>query len=324
MAKCNVKKISEKEACKWLKNRRQYCGIKKLSRFRWFKNGLEWSDVCDRAKQEIKRFNDSKNRERQTIAWLEDNNSDIELIAYSGSSIVPSKFRCKKCGHAWMASFSKLRSSGGCPKCSNKCRNKLEDVKEWLNKYGIELVEYSGLFSSKSRFRCMNCGCEWITTMTNIKRGNGCPRCTKKEVKRVWYPDFKMKGKKIEVKPDMTGENVAEWLKKNRPEIEVINYGGKTKPSVFRRKSDGYMWSGNLDSVKVGTANQYELSQEYVEGWLKEVRPEIELVKYSGSLIRPSVFKCKVCGLMWSVRFADIKLGRGCPGCDRAQVNKAA
>lgn len=42
----------------------------------------------------------------------------------------------------------------------------------------------------------------------------------------------------------------------------------------------------------------YEFSQEYVEGWLKEVRPEIELVKYSGSLIRLSVFKCKVCGLM--------------------------
>lgn len=124
-----------------------------------------------------------------------------------------------------------------------------------------------------------------------------------------------------------TEQEAREWLKKNKPMIELAEYGGSFgSKSKFccKKKSCGYVWSTTFFSLKNSIGNGCPLcskvariSKNDVKEWLQK-NTMIELVHYGGSVSSKSLFRCKRkgCGYKWSTSFGSIKYDRhGCPKC---------
>jgi Zn finger protein HypA/HybF involved in hydrogenase expression len=107
----------------------------------------------------------------------------IELISYSGHSWKSkSEFKCIKCEHTWLATFSSVGKGHGCPKCSRAISGKkrllnLDVLLKKLTGKPIKLIEYSGLVRTKSTFKCTKCDNIWKTSFNKIDQGKGCPKC---------------------------------------------------------------------------------------------------------------------------------------------------
>ncbi len=93
-----------------------------------------------------------------------------------------SRWRCRKCGRPWRASYHKLSQGRGCPRCRLDRRNeKLRVPAERYAKIARERgFEWLGpqveRNSHPTRWRCPK-GHEWETTYACIQRGSGCHVC---------------------------------------------------------------------------------------------------------------------------------------------------
>ena len=83
--------------------------------------------------------------------WIRKNKPNLELLSFSGRITVKSEFRCRKCGHTWETSISKLKSGRGCPNCAEKERQSAnnksrEGMRKWLKQHFpyIEIDDYLG------------------------------------------------------------------------------------------------------------------------------------------------------------------------------------
>lgn len=102
------------------------------------------------------------------------------------------KFKCKTCGHEWLATFGTIKKGHGCEVCARE-RNRLnkyltlDNVKGYAKPYNLEILSiFVGLVGRKQKKRttfakcvCKACGRVWSTTANNIKKGQGCPSCCK-------------------------------------------------------------------------------------------------------------------------------------------------
>lgn len=181
---------------------------------------------------------------KEVKKWLTDNAPDIRLIEYGGTVTNHSKFKCKKCKHIWETQYRHVKDGHGCPKCAGKARVTEKEVRTWLLKHrpDIELVKYGGGSHNRSVFRCEKCGYEWESRFAYIRYGEGgCPRCAVETIR---------------TKNSTTEKEAKEWLKKYRPNIVLVEYGGAMcYKSKFRSLTDGYEWSASFASVKRGLGN---------------------------------------------------------------------
>jgi hypothetical protein len=102
----------------------------------------------------------------------------IVLIGEYKGSLHKSVFKCV-CGHEWVTTPSSVIHISGCPKCSDKSRQKLKtnDINARLKPKGISLIgEYKGSLH-KSVFKCV-CGHKWSTLPNNVMHISGCPKCS--------------------------------------------------------------------------------------------------------------------------------------------------
>ena len=318
--------------------------------------------------------------EEEAREWLKKNRPEIELVEWGGSGVKKSVFRCGVDENVWEQTFSKIKSlSIGCPVCAhrscgeqlqlsvddvrhrwvvtgrtdlifkgekkqlnNNClwlweciscgrekwgsigniinkggrctfcfgsRNRIteNEAKIWLMSYApdIELVKWGGKSCRiKSRFKCKIDGYEWESTFDNIKQGSGCPKCSN----HVY----------------LTENDVCLWLKENKPDIELMQYGGgASKVSVFRCKIDGHEWRSTFCAVRTWyscpkCAGVAKLTRKEVVEWLKVYKPYIVLKRYGGKASCVSLFRCKKCGKVWETTFSALKHSlqdNGCPGC---------
>ena len=118
----------------------------------------------------------------------------------------------------------------------------------------------------------------------------------------------------------LTEQEVREWLKEYRPDIELIKYGGNANTkSKFRCKKDGYEWENTLCHIKQGEgcpkcAKQVPTTVDDIRKALCD--RNIELVSYCGTVNGKSVFKCTSCGRVWSTCWYNVRKGSGCPTCE--------
>ena len=320
-----MKRVSADDVRNWLKENRDYIelveyagSVSKRSKFRCTLCGYEWetsfhclrfSFACPHCGSRV-RLN-----EKEAKDWLKNHKPEIELVRYGGCVSKPSVFKCNECGNEWTTTFYTIKKGVYCPMCSETKKavhkeNLEQAIKEWLAEKApnVELVEYSGSCGSKSKFRCTKCGNEWSLSFNAMTRRKGiCVKCGD--------------GKCV------TREMADKWLEEHKPNIEILEYGGRaTKKTLFHCKDCGHTWSTQLavmknansgcpkcSAVKVGVKNR--TTEEEARKWVKEHRPDIELVTYGGMALCKSSFRCKECGNEWLATLSSIKRGSGCRLC---------
>lgn len=131
-------------------------------------------------------FNDLATTHPQLIAdWAEPTLSPTEVISGSGKKV---SWRCSK-GHEWVASVVKRAHSGqGCPVCSGHItQSGFNDLQTTLpvlagqwhetKNFPLDPSVISSGSGQKVWWQCEQ-NHEWVSSICDRKRGNGCPRCS--------------------------------------------------------------------------------------------------------------------------------------------------
>jgi len=129
----------------------------------------------------------------------------------------------------------------GCKECISKERSiSLEFVKEYLlqNNIMIDIIKYAGSSSGKSKWKCINCGCEWHNQFDQIKSGYGCKPCS--NIKRI-------------ANATMTEDKAKNLIFENFiDEFSLFSYGGKaTTLSQFKcnTNDEHQLWETSVSAV---------------------------------------------------------------------------
>lgn len=138
------------------------------------KNGnyVSCCPVCNKKKQ-------TKTNEEFISELGKVNKNILPLEKYSGAN-KKIRVRCMIDGFEWESTPHLLLSGKGCHLCNGGVkRTELDFCNELKQKKpDILLVGEYTKMTSKSKFRCLKCGCEWEATPESIVKNNtGCPRC---------------------------------------------------------------------------------------------------------------------------------------------------
>ena len=121
------------------------------------------------------------------IEWAKNRNGNLTPKDVSAGSNKKVWWRCSE-GHEWEASINDRNRGKGCPTCANrrilKGYNDLKTTnpklaKEWNFKKNKSLKPTQVSISSNKKvwWKCSN-GHEWMATVNDRNRGNGCPYCS--------------------------------------------------------------------------------------------------------------------------------------------------
>lgn len=193
-------------------------------------------------------------------------------------------------------------------------RKSESDIRDALSARGIELLEYGGTYSSRSRFRCPR-GHEWSArTSSVVGDGHGCTPCSTA---------------KRRASLTLSEKQIRDRLA-NRDDIELVTYGGGTaKPSVFRC-IHGHEWTAITSSVlhrgsgcaqcsAARSGRVQSLTADILVQRLKD-RLDVQLVEYGGTTKAPSIFRCAA-GHEWSTSASNVLKGTSCRVCAIAAGN---
>ena len=163
----------------------------------------------------------------------------------------------------------------------------------------------------KTLCRCRVCGHEWETTPAQLLRGQGCPKCRKRE-------SAAKATEKVRVSP----ETYARVFAERNPSLTLMSpYKGSTARVDVRCYVCGHEWSPRASSVIDGNGcpicadNRRRKTQGQFVEELKAVNPSIEVLGTYSSYHSPIECRCHRCGYTWSPRPSKLLAGRGCPRC---------
>lgn len=281
-------------------------GVEKKSTFRCMKDGYEWDTMlsclsamghgCPKCAG-VARVTEDEARRRLV-------GRKIDLLKWGGSTGARSLFRCTECGREWSTTFSKVNSGTGCAKCSGKLRVTEAEARLRIAGRPFEMIRWGGGVGELSLFRCLVDGHEWQAQLTNVHgSGTGCPKCA-----------------------GILVVSEAEALERLRGRnIELVSYGGSaTSRSIFRCTLDGHQWESNVSAIDKGgagcakCAGNLQLTESEVVEYLRD--RDVVLVRYGGTTMARSVFRCLVDGHEWETSLSHIRSGGGCPKCAGALV----
>ena len=264
-------------------------------------------------------------RLKETFPWLK------AMEPYKGMGRL-TLFICTKpwCGHEWQSRPDNLlnKTKHGCPECA-KFEQQLawrEETIKWLKEERKDLILKSELvdYDTPADWQCAKPECmhEWTVNFQSIRgAGSGCPKCGIEKVRQSKiYPEEKFR----------------EWLKKERPYIELISYtdsstnakfhclnptcdtnGGKyweTQPEILRLQNRGH--SGCRDcGWKANGVNQ-SIPEAEIREWVAENKPTLEMGDGYENTKSKVDFTCLKCGYEWRPNISSIIYrDAGCPSC---------
>lgn len=149
--------------------------------------------------------------------------------------------------------------------------------------------------------RCKVCSHEWEVEPYRLKRGDGCPECTR-------------------LKRTLTHEEQIAAISEANPDVKVLEEitGDKIKVLCLC-KICGHRWPARPYSLKAGRGcpkcGDPALSHEEQIAAIAAINPDVEVV---GRVIKDNkrvLCRCKICGHEWPTNPHKLKLGRGCPKC---------
>lgn len=108
-------------------------------------------------------------------------NKPIEILSEYTKALSKIKAKCLVDGYEWTPTPAKLLSGQGCPKCAGTLKKSHEECVSIAKEHN-DLINIVGVFEGvdkKVDVSCKVCNHEWNTTLSEIKRGRGCPKCAK-------------------------------------------------------------------------------------------------------------------------------------------------
>jgi hypothetical protein len=118
-------------------------------------------------------------------------NPDLEILSDVYINAKTSLLcKCRIHHHVWEATWVSLSNGHGCPKCSNRERLTLEEMKFKLpdiNKNVIILGEYRVGYERKIIFQCLIDGYKWKAHWNLFSKSGKCPKCNKNAKKMQFY-----------------------------------------------------------------------------------------------------------------------------------------
>lgn len=142
------------------------------------------------------------------------------------------RWRCPK-GHIWHAPYTSLQQGVRCVYCAGSAAKTPQDYENLAHLRGFEWYscEVPANVMAKTSWRCSE-GHEWEARYNDIRRGDGCPCCSKN--KRVTLRDYCRAGDSIGI----------EWTGKELPAT------AQTKTEW--RCSKGHTWFARYSTINTG------------------------------------------------------------------------
>lgn len=118
---------------------------------------------------------------------IKNNVFPTEVSEFSGINVL---WICKKCGYEWCAKIqTRTGNKEGCPACCGKVvtdKNRFsilfpEIAKEWHSYKNGDLTPDMFSYASSKKiiwWKCLQCGNEWMTRISDRTSGSGCPECS--------------------------------------------------------------------------------------------------------------------------------------------------
>lgn len=92
-------------------------------------------------------------------------------------------FKCKKCKHEWSASPHDILQGTGCPKCAHRIPITTEEFVKRVQTVNKDIEILGTYHNSKTKIqcRCKKCGYEWSGLPSNLLKGAGCRKCSRRK-----------------------------------------------------------------------------------------------------------------------------------------------
>ena len=259
--------------------------------------------------------------------WNWERNTDVDPSKLTLGNKKKVWWKCPK-GHEWQSAVSNRNKGSGCPYCSGrysiKGKNDLKTInptlaEEWNYEKNTGLTPMDILPSSNKKvwWKCPK-GHEWVTSVANRSKGNGCPYCSNKIV---------LKGENDLETVDPT--LAKEWNYIKNGNLKPNDFSSNSGQKVWWKCDEGHEWQATIDSRNNGHGCPFCAGQKALKGEndLQTVNPtlakEWNYEKNNGLTpmdVLPSSnkkvwWKCKK-GHEWQSSIKNRNKGVGCPVCN--------
>lgn len=162
--------------------------------------------------------------------------------------------------------------------------------------------------------RCTKCGHKWNPAPSNLRRGQGCPKCA-----------YASNGEKRKKTPDAFAREARE----SNPNISIIEaYQGTERKIAVRCNVCQHEWSVSPSSILNGIgcpkcAGTAKKTHDCFATEMGASNPAIEIMgQYVNNKSKITV-KCKTCGNEWQSTPHNLLNGHGCPACAHPSKKKS-
>ncbi len=167
----------------------------------------------------------------------------------------------------------------------------------------IELIEYGGSASKKSRFKCLICNREWSTKGTQvISQNTGCSHCNHIGEKHPIISFEEVKTRIFSLHGD---------------KIQILEYSGMNRKGKFIC-NEGHTWMANVSSVCTSNgcpicSKRIKHSLSFVSEYMGKYGCVLLSTEYKN--LQSKLFVQYSCGHIGEISFANFKKGKRCRQC---------
>lgn len=181
----------------------------------------------------------------EQVAIIANVNPNIEVLGKIIDNSTPVLCRCEICDHEWFVRPNHLKQGYGCPECGKlkKAQSKTLSYEEQavsITKANPCIEILGRIVDNKTPVlcKCKVCGCRWPIRPNDLKRGRGCPECSKLRIAKS---------------NTLSHEEQIEAITKINHDIEILGEitGDKVKVPCLCNIC-GYVWLATPNKIKRG------------------------------------------------------------------------
>lgn len=247
------------------------------------------------------------------IRELKEINPNVLVLGTYSSFVTPIGCQCMTCGLEWKPTAGSLLAGHGCPKCGErKQKTSDEFIDEISNLHPtIEILNDYTNSQTKVHCKCRICNFEWDALPPTLRKGRGCPKCSKtyKRSSNDFINDIKV------VNPNITiiGEYVNTQVKVECRCL-ICNNTWFARPSKLLRGQG----CPECKKKKIGDALR-KTQQQFIEE-MKKANSDINILGNYSTSTSHILCSCKICGKQWLGIPNNLLRGEGCPECKNKKI----
>lgn len=226
---------------------------------------------------------------KETLSVISPN---IEILTdtYEGAK-TKMPLLCTVCEHEWSANWNNLLSGKGCPKCKNRLKLSISEIKTRLLDINpsIEILSKKYINNyTKLDCKCHECGHLWSASWATLGKGIGCPSCAGNA--------------------KYTLDQLKKLFKDSNLNIEIVskNYKNSNEKMDFKCLVCGCEWSTSVSSIINGHTGCPDCAIKRVSGennwnWkggISEIKNYLRgsITQWKKDSMRKGNYKCIITG----------------------------